>query len=108
MLLTVIIGMRSKNEIVNKINELTINASITNINLNSSNEPQPIRLGKDSLRMITDLSFVRHVQPTVFKNGLLKTETENEGILLKGVGRSYDFSFIKKHLVEGSMLEFKD
>lgn len=103
MLLTVSIVLGFKREIVNKITGLTTHIVISSINRNASNEPEPICIRQDSLEIIKKLPFVKHFQATAFKNGLLKTEEENEGILLKGVTKDYDFTFIKKHLVEGNL-----
>ncbi|MES2678642.1 MAG: ABC transporter permease [Bacteroidota bacterium] len=107
MLLTVSIVLGFKNEIVNKITGLTTDIAVNSINVNASNEPEPIVIGDDSLAMIRNLPFVKHVQKTAFKNGILKTATENEGVLLKGVNEDYDFAFISKHLVQGRLPIFK-
>jgi lipoprotein-releasing system permease protein len=106
MLLTVSIVLGFKREIINKITGLTTHIVISNVDRNSSNEPEPISISEDSLQRLKDLPFVKHIQCTAFKNGLLKTDTENEGILLKGVTADYDFEFIKKHLISGRLPEF--
>jgi lipoprotein-releasing system permease protein len=103
MLLTVSIVLGFKKEIVNKITGLTTHIVISSVNRNASNEPEPIALSEDTLKLLRDLPFVEYVQKSAFKNGLLRTETENEGILLKGVTGKYDFSFIAKHLTEGRL-----
>jgi lipoprotein-releasing system permease protein len=107
MLLTVSIVLGFKREIVSRITGLTTDIAVSNINVNASNEPEPIRISADSLNLIRSLPFVKHVQPSAFKNGILKTDTENEGILLKGVTAGYDFGFLGRHLVAGRLPEFK-
>lgn len=107
MILTVSIVLGFKSEIVNRITGLTTHIAIGSINVNPGNEPEPITIGHDSLQNLKKLPFVEHIQGVAFKNGLLKTAAENEGILLKGVGSDYDFSFIKNHLLEGRLPEFK-
>ncbi len=107
MLLTVSIVLGFKKEIVNKITGLTMDVAISSINVNDSNEPEPISISKDSLQALRELPFIKHVQETAIKNGILKTKTDNEGVLLKGVTANYDFSFIQKHLLEGRLPEFK-
>ncbi|MEO6302770.1 MAG: FtsX-like permease family protein, partial [Bacteroidia bacterium] len=92
-----------KKEIVNRITGLTTDLVVSNINVNASNEPEPIYLTKDSLEVIKKLPFVSYLQSTAFKNGILKTETENEGVILKGITSDYNFEFIKKYLVEGRL-----
>jgi lipoprotein-releasing system permease protein len=107
MLLTVSIVLGFKKEIINKITGLTTHIVISSINRNASNEPEPISLPADTLALLKQLPFVAHIQRTAFKNGLLKTKKENEGILLKGVDQGYDFTFIAKHITSGRLPEFK-
>lgn len=106
MLLTVSIVLGFKREITGRITGLTTHISINNISQNASNEPEPLTISADTLALISKLPFVRHIQATAFKNGLLKTDHENEGVLLKGVDKNYDFSFLGKHLVEGKLPDF--
>ena len=46
---------------------------------------------------------VKHVEVYATKNGIIKTKTENEGVILKGVGDDYDWTFIKNNLVKGTV-----
>lgn len=107
MLLTVSIVLGFKKEIINKITGLTTHIAISNINVNASNEPEPITISSDTAKLLSSLPFVKHVQRTAFKNGILKTATDNEGVLLKGVGNDYDFGFIRQHLIAGRLPAFK-
>lgn len=106
MLLTLSIVPGFKNEIIGKITGLTSDISITSINVNSSNEPEPLSISDDTLAILKQLPFVKHIQKTAVKNGIIKTDTENDGVLLKGVTQDYDFDFIKKHLQQGRLPEF--
>lgn len=108
MLLSLSIVLGFKNEIIGKITGLTTHIAISSINVNSSNEPEPIVISEDTLKILRDFKFVKHIQGTAFKNGIVKTETENEGIILKGVGNDYDFSFLEKHLREGRLPLFEE
>jgi lipoprotein-releasing system permease protein len=105
MLLTVAIVRGFKNEITSKITGLTTHIAVTSMNSMAGGEPSPLRLGRDTLEMLSALPGVTHVQAVAFRNGLLKTETENEGVMVKGVGQDYDFSFILKNLAKGRLPE---
>lgn len=107
MLLTVSIVPGFKKEIVKRLTGLSGDISVSSINMNASNEPEPISISDDTLSLLKQLPLVAHLQPTAVKNGILKTDTENEGVLLKGVTREYDFKFIKDNLVEGRLPEFR-
>lgn len=108
MLLTVSIVPGFKKEIISRITGLTTHIVISNFNEVAGSEQEPLRIGNDTLRMITSLPSVKKIQPCAFKNGLLRTENENEGILLKGVDQGYDFGFFEKNLVRGRLPEFKE
>lgn len=103
MILTVSIVLGFKNEITKRITGLTTDIVLNSININPGNEPEPIKISKDTLEIIKKLPFVSHIQETAFKNGLLKTDTENEGLLIKGVSNNFDFSFLEAHLQAGKL-----
>ena len=44
---------------------------------------------------------VHHVQSYATKAGIIKTKDNFEGIVLKGVGSDFDWSFVEQNLVEG-------
>ncbi len=46
----------------------------------------------------------RHIQATAMKGGLLKTKEDFEGIVMKGVGEDFDWSFFKAYLKKGSII----
>jgi lipoprotein-releasing system permease protein len=52
----------------------------------------------------TGNSSVRHVQVYATKAGIIKTRDNFEGIVLKGVGADFDWSFVSQNLVEGRIL----
>ena len=51
---------------------------------------------------------VRHMQMYAYKNGVIKTKKEIEGIMIKGVGKDFDWSAMKEFLKEGEIIEFSD
>ncbi len=51
---------------------------------------------------------IRHIQAFILKAGIIKTKTEIEGIVLKGLGDDFDWTFFDKYLVEGKRLEMPD
>lgn len=44
---------------------------------------------------------IRHVQVYATKAGIIKTKDNFEGIVLKGIGADFDWSFVEQNLVEG-------
>lgn len=52
--------------------------------------------------------FVKHIQEYAHKAGLVKTDDEVFGVVVKGVGPSFDMDGFKASLVEGKFIEFRD
>ena len=52
--------------------------------------------------------FIRHVQEYANKVGVVKTEDEALGVLIKGVGKSFDVSAFKENMLKGDFIQFQD
>ncbi len=48
---------------------------------------------------------IRHIQVFALKPGIIKAGDQIEGIILKGVGRDFDWSFLEQYLVKGRPLD---
>ena len=59
-------------------------------------------------QQVAALPLVAHIQPTASKGGMLKTDSQIQGILLKGVDRSFDTSFFAASMVRGRFPDFND
>ena len=102
--LAIIIGF--KKEIRNKVIGFGSNIQITNFDRNSSFETEPIAINDSLLAMIKQFPGVRHISPFSTKPGILKTETDFQGIVLKGVDQTYDWPFFRDNLKEGELPSF--
>lgn len=51
---------------------------------------------------------VRHIQLYANKAGIIKTNNQLEGIVLRGVGADFDWAFMKKYLIDGDTLALKN
>ena len=54
------------------------------------------------------IAGVRHIQVFATKAGILKTGKEMEGMVLRGIGADFDWTFLKNYLVEGNILTAGD
>jgi lipoprotein-releasing system permease protein len=59
----------------------------------------------DALKTMPEIS---HWQAVAKKSGILKTADEIKGVLLKGVGKDYDWSLFRNSLVEGRLIGSND
>lgn len=81
---------------------------ISNYDNNVSDEPQPIQVSDDLKRRLTADPEIDHLQAFATKSGIIKTKTDNEGVLLKGIGSDYDWKFIQDNLKSGSVFHVSD
>lgn len=69
---------------------------------------QPIRMSDTLQNQLKAIPNVRHIQRFVTKPGIIKTENDFQGMILKGVGPEFDWSFFKSNLLEGDILNLND
>lgn len=103
MILSVAIVVGFKQEVRNKMVGFGSHIRVSNFDSNSSYETVPIFVGDSLKSLLSALSGIRHVETFATKPGILKTETDFQGIVLKGVDVEYDWTFFRKHLKEGEL-----
>lgn len=105
MILSVAIVIGFKKEVRNKVIGFGSHIQITNFDNNSSYQTMPIAVSDSFLVALKERSGISHVETFATKPGILKTETDFQGIVLKGVDRQYDWSFFQKNLKEGEVFQ---
>lgn len=108
MIITMAVVTGFQKEIIEKITTFTSHLQINDYDPNQSLEPNPITFEKDLLIKLRKANNVKHIQAFATKNGILKTKTENEGIILKGVSSDYDWSYLKPYTIEGTTLSISN
>ena len=108
MLIAIAVVIGFKNEIRNKTIGFGSHIQITNFDNNNSYEMQPIRMNDTLLKELKAIPEVKHFQRFVTKPGIIKTDTDFQGMILKGVGPEFDWAFFKSNLVDGEVLNLKD
>lgn len=103
MILSVAIVVGFKQEVRNKMVGFGSHIRVSNFDSNSSYETTPIFVGDSLKSLLSALSGIRHVETFATKPGILKTETDFQGVVLKGVDVEYDWTFFRKHLKEGEL-----
>ena len=75
-------------------------------NNNSDVSTVPIDKNQDFYPKFTNVDGVKNVQIFASKAGILRTETDFEGIIFKGVSTDYDWTFFSEYLVDGKLPDF--
>ena len=108
MILSVAIVTGFKNEIRNKVIGFGSHIQLVNFDSNSSFETVPVSQNQSWMNQLTSMDGVRHVEVFATKPGIIKTDDEMMGMVLKGVGPDFDWKFFKENLVAGSVFTFND
>ena len=108
MLLSITVLTGFKNEISNKIIGFGSHITITNFTDNQSYESEPIELHQEFYPSITQQQGIKHIQTFATKAGIIKTEDEILGMLLKGVSSDFNSVFFEQNLVAGEVPIYND
>lgn len=103
---SILIGF--KQTIQEKLFSLSSHIQVSKITLNQSFEETPIAINTKFYQNYRKNLEIRHVQAVANKAGLLKSTEEHAGIVIKGVGRDYDWANFKENLIEGREINFRD
>jgi lipoprotein-releasing system permease protein len=104
MIVSVAVITGFKKEVRNKVIGFGAHIQLTNFDNNVSYETVPVAVN-DSLRhALAGTEGVRHVEVFATKPGIIKTDNDFQGIVLRGMDSDFDTTFFRKHLVEGQML----
>lgn len=103
MILSVAIVIGFKKEIRNKVIGFGSHIQITNLDTNTSYESTPIAVSDTLLAGLKAFPGIKHIEAFATKPGILKTDTDFQGIVLKGVDAGYDWTFFRNNLKEGKL-----
>ncbi len=102
MLLSVAIVTGFKEKVRHKVIGFGSHIVISNYNTyNNSYSVSPIDKQQSFYPDIENIEGIKHVQVFATKAGIIKTATDIQGIVLKGVGSDYDWSFFDENMIEG-------
>jgi len=108
MILAVAILTGFKQQIREKIVGFGSNIQIANYDSNISFETAPIHQGQDFIPKIRNIPGIKHVQVFATKAGIIKTDEDIQGVVLKGVGSDFDWSYFASNITDGSIFTVTD
>jgi lipoprotein-releasing system permease protein len=94
--------------IKNKIYSFSSHILVTKFSMNNSFEEQPMDLNIELYKNPSSFPSVVHVQEYAHKTGLIKTDDEVFGVVIKGVGKTFDQKAFAKNMVGGKFITFPD
>jgi lipoprotein-releasing system permease protein len=108
MIVSVAVVTGFKKEISRKVVGFAAHIQILNFDSNISYETQPIEKDQEFLEDLKMDPEIRNVQIFATKAGIIKTRSDIQGVVLKGVGPDYDWSFLQNYLVGGNIPQIGD
>ena len=95
MIVSVAVAVGFKHQVRDKVVGMGADILVSSINGAQLYQMDPI-VGNDSLMQVfAQTPGVRHVQRYSSKAGMIMTSDDFYGMMLKGVGQEYDFTFLK-------------
>ena len=102
MLISVATSVGLQKKIKEKVSAFNGDLIITNFDTNNSDDSQvPISMQQDFYPNFTISDNVSHIQITASKGAVIRTETDFEGVIVKGVGPDYNWSYFEDFLTQG-------
>ncbi|MFP4367564.1 MAG: ABC transporter permease [Bacteroidales bacterium] len=97
-----------KQEIRKKVIGFGSHIQIVNFDSNISYETVPVNKDQNFIPDIENIPEVRHIQTFATKAGIISTREDIQGVVLKGIDNSFDWSFFEQNMVEGEKFTITD
>lgn len=108
MILSFAIMNGFKQEVREKIRGFSGDIQVLKLDLNTSYENSPFEANLMFVEHLKANKLFTHVMPFATIPCIIKANDEIEGVVMKGVNRDYDWTFMRKCLVNGSVIDFRD
>ena len=109
MLVAIATGTGLQQKIRDKAVAFNGHVTISNFDSNTSEESQvPISINQEFYPVFKDIEGIKHVQAVATKFGVIRTETDFEGVVMKGVGIDYSWNYFEEFLIDGKLPSYSD
>jgi lipoprotein-releasing system permease protein len=103
MIVSVVVLLGFKKEIRDKVIGFGAHYQVVNYDANFSFETRPVTIDSALIAQFRKIEEVKDIQFFATKPGIIKTDTEIHGMVLKGAGLNYNWDFFSKNLVDGKL-----
>ncbi|MDO4950005.1 MAG: ABC transporter permease [Bacteroidales bacterium] len=108
MMLSVAVAMGFQHQVRDKMIGVTAELTVRNLHQQNPIDATPIHVSDSVIRLVRQVKGVAHTQCYATKPGMIKTDNDFLGMVLKGIGSDYDTRFLQRHLVDGCIPQFSD
>ena len=107
MIVSVATGIGLQQKIQQKVAAFNGHIVISNFDDNTSQVSlEPISIKQNFYPKFKNITGINHIQAVASKAGIIRTANSFEGIILKGVGKDYQWDNIKEYLTVGRLPDF--
>ncbi len=108
MLIAIATGLGLQKKVREKVVAFNGHITISNYDSNISNESIiPISKNQEFYPEFKSVSGIQHIQGVATKFGVIRTESDFEGLAFKGVGQDYNWTYVEEFLVEGTLPSYE-
>ena len=108
MIISVAVVIGFKNSVSQKVMGFASHIQLIPFDNNVSLQGKPIKVDSELVTKLRGNEKIAHVQFTTQKAGLIKTDNQIHGVVVKGVDSNYDSDFIVENLICGSFPDIND
>ncbi|WP_104734453.1 ABC transporter permease [Hanstruepera ponticola] len=107
MMIAIATGIGLQQKIRDKVVAFNGHILISNFGNNNSQESDgSISLNQDFYPQFNSVEGVNHIQGVATKFGVIRTETDFEAVIVKGVGPDFKWDYFQEFLIEGELPKY--
>ena len=106
MIVSFLILKGFQDTVINKVYSFSAHLQVTKYSLDNSFEETPLSLNTELYAKTELFPYLDHVQEYSHKAGLVKTNDEVLGVVLKGVSNRFDLKRFESNMIEGRFIDF--
>ena len=108
MIVSIATGIGLQQKIRQKVSAFNGHIIISNFNGNESDGSiQPVSTDQKFYPKFNAVEGINHIQSVATKLGIIRTETDFEGITFKGVSKDYKWEYLEEYLIDGRLPKLK-
>lgn len=108
MILAVAILTGFKQQIRDKVAGFGAHIQVVNFDANISYETVPVSATQPFIQKLNTHQGIQNIQVFATKAGIIKTDDNIQGVVLKGIDSDYDWSFFRSNMIEGDVVTVND
>lgn len=107
MIISVAVVIGFKKSVSDKVMGFASHIQLVYFDNNNSVQEKPVQITDELLQKLHSNSDISHFQTTAQKAGVIKTEDQIQGVVLKGIDSTYNMEFLAANITKGKLPDIK-